>query len=127
MGAYDFLRMEMSAVDQNLTSVGGTKLLRVLLLINFAFLLLLIGPGSSHQLYLVERRMGLANIITHSFQFWFVGSTIVVTVLFIRMLFSRSQSLPSRSLAKLDWALFLSWWFVVAICCMFAFMMGMGG
>jgi hypothetical protein len=99
--------MEKSAVDQNLTSVGGTKLLRVLLLINFALLLLLIGPGSSRQLYLVGRRMG--------------------TVLFIRMLISRSQSLPSQSLTKLDWALFLSWWFVVAICCMFAFVMGMGG
>jgi hypothetical protein len=127
MGAYDLSRMEMNAVDQNLTSVRGTKLLRVLLFINFAFLLLLIGPGSSRQLYLVERRMGLAHVITRSLQFWFVGSTVIVTVLFIRMLISRSQSLRSQSPAKLDWALFLSWWFVVAIYCMFAFMMGMGG
>ena len=99
-----------------------------MLVINFVLLLALIGPGNSRELYLAERRMGLAHFITHSVQLWFVGSTVVVTALFIRMLVLRSKvAQAEQSPTKLDWVLFLSWWFVLAVCCMFAFMIGMGG
>lgn len=117
----------MSNTHSKSTHASGTGLLRILLLINFALLLVLIGPGNNRQLYLAERRAGVAHIVTHSLQFWFIGSTVVVTVLFIRALVSRSEAFPSRRPTRLDWALLLGWWFVGALFCMLAFMMGMGG
>jgi hypothetical protein len=117
----------MSSTDLKSSAARGTQLIRVLLMINFALLLALIGPGNNRRLYLAGRRMGIAHIVTHSLQFWFIGSTVVVTALFIRILLSTPKALRTSSPTKLDWALFLSWWFVVALCCMFAFMMGMGG
>jgi hypothetical protein len=119
--------VNVSSTDLKSSAARGTQLIRVLLLIDFALLLALIGPGNNRQLYLAERRMGIANIVTHTLQFWFIGSTVVVTALFVRMLVSRPKALHTSSLKKLDWVLFLSWWFVVAICCMFAFMVGLGG
>jgi hypothetical protein len=127
LSAYDFCQIEMSNTDPISTTAIGTKLLRVLVFINFVLLVALIGPGNSRQLYLAERRTGLAHIIVHSLQVWFVGSTVIVTVLFIRMLVFRSKALRSQNPTKLDWTLFLGWWFVVVACCVFAFMVGMGG
>jgi len=118
----------MSSTELKSPARRSVQLLRILLVINFVLLLALIGPGNSRELYLAERKMGLAQIITQSLQLWFVGSTVVVTALFIRLSVLRSKMLlVSQSPTKLDWALFLSWWFVVAICCMLAFIMGMGG
>jgi hypothetical protein len=68
--------------------------------------------------------MGIAHLITRSLQFWFVGSTVIATILFVRMLISKSKILRPT---KLDWALILGWWFVIVFFCAFAFMMGMGG
>lgn len=97
---------------------------RVLLIINFILLLALIGPGSSHQLYLAERRIGIANLIVRSMQLWFVGSTIIATILFVRMLVVKPKIVQPT---KLDWGLLLGWWSVIALLCAFGFMMGMGG
>lgn len=102
----------------------GPELLRVLLIINFILLVALIGPGSSRQLYLAGKRMGIADSITHFLQVWFIGSTILATILFVRKLVSKSVILKPT---KLDWGLFLGWWSIVACLCAFAFMMGMGG
>ena len=104
-----------------------SKLLRVLLIINFIVLLALIGPGSSHELDLKLRRLGIENLIVRAVQFWVVCATFLATLLFIQMLVSKSETLPPRSPTKLDWTLFLGWWIVIALCCMYAFMMGMGG
>ena len=90
-------------------------------------MLALIGPGSSHTVDLAVRRMGLEKIIAWSLQFWFVISTIFVTVLVGKMLISRSEPILRQKLTKLDWALFLSWWFVVVILSLFALIMGMAG
>lgn len=102
----------------------GPELLRVLLIINFILLVALIGPGSSRQLYLAAKRVGIAHFITYFLQVWFIGSTILATILFIRMLVSKSRILKPT---KLDWGLFLGWWSIAACVCAFAFMMGMGG
>src|SRR5215471_19573697 len=68
----------------------GTRLPRVLLITNFVLLLALIGPGSSHSLYLTETRLGVAHIIVRFLQVWFIASTIPATLLFIRLLASKS-------------------------------------
>ena len=104
-----------------------TKLVRVLLASNFVVLLALIGPGSSHELYVKMRRVGVAHIIVGAVQIWVVAATMLATILFIMMLFSRREEFPPRRPTKLDWALFLGWWIVIALCCMYAFMMGLGG
>jgi len=105
----------------------GTRLARGLLITNFVLLLALIGPGSSHSLYLTERRLGVAHIIVRFLQVWFIASTILATVLFIQVLASKS-AVPQRPRpTRLDWSLLLGWWTVLALCCIFVFMMGMGG
>jgi hypothetical protein len=92
-------------------------------------MLALIGPGSSRRLYLVLRRAGLANLITMSFQIWFVGSTILATALFARSLTKKSD-VGLEKLARpttFDWVLLLMWWTVLVFLCLYAFMMGLGG
>jgi hypothetical protein len=103
------------------------KWARVLLVTNFVLLAMLIGLGSNRKLYSAGKELGLAHIATHSLQFWFVSSTILTAVLFVRMHGSRAELLPTERPTKLDWALFLGWLFVVAIVCTFAFVVGMGG
>ena len=102
-------------------------LLRVLLISNFIVLFVLIGPGSSHQLYLKTRALGLAHIIVKAVQLWVLAATGVATILFIVMLFSTAETSRPRGPTKLDWSLFLGWWVVIGMGAMFAFMMGMGG
>ena len=102
-----------------------TRLLRALLISNFAVLLALIGPGSRHELYLKMRTVGVAHIIVGAVQVWIIAATILATILFITMLCS--DALVPRRPTKLDWSLFISWWIAVALCCMYVFMIGMGG
>ena len=103
------------------------RLIRMFLIGNFILLFALIGPGNNRQLYLAEKRLGIAHIITYTLQFWFIASTVLVSVIFIRSLLSKSEISRPQRLTKLDWALFVSWLFVLTILCLFAFMMGMGG
>ena len=108
------------------SSTGRTpRLIRFLLISNFIVLLASVGPGSSHELYLKMRTLGFAHIIVGAVQFWVVAATVITTVLFIAMLFSKRGA--PRRLTKLDWSLFLGWWIMVAMYCMYAFMMGTGG
>jgi len=106
---------------------NGRNLVRTILITNFLLLFLLVGPGNSRQLYLVENRLGIAHVIVFSFQFWLIASTILATVMFVRILSSRSEAWRTQRPTKLDWTLFLSWLLLVAIFCSFAFMTGMGG
>jgi hypothetical protein len=83
--------------------------------------------GNSRKLYSAGKELGVAHIVAHSFQFCFVSSTILTAVLFVRMLVSKAEVLPTGRPTKLDCALFLGWLFVAAIVCTFAFVVGMGG
>jgi hypothetical protein len=115
--------------DDN-TTVGTMKmrrLTRTLLIVNFVVLLLLIGPGGSRKLYLEEKRLGIADIITYSLQFWFIASTLLSVVLFIWILVSNSEGCRAQRPAKLDWALLLGWFLTATICCLYDFMLGLGG
>lgn len=107
--------------------LSALKLARTLLVVNFILLAALIGPGRSHKLYSEGRKLGVAHVIVHSLQFWFVASTTLVVALVVRILISKSEMWRAQRPTKLDWALFLGWIFVVTILCLFAFMMGMGG
>lgn len=103
------------------------KLARVLLIVNFVLLLLLIGHGSNYKLYLAEQRLGIADIIFHSLQFWFIASTLLAVVLFVWTLISRSEGNRTQRPTKLDWALLVSWISVIAIMCLWALVIGTGG
>ena len=102
-------------------------ILRVLLISNFIVLFAVIGPGSSHQLYLETRALGLAHVIVKAVQLWVLAATGGTTILFIVMVFSKTETSRPRKPTKLDWSLFLGWWVVIAMCVVSAFMMGMGG
>ena len=111
-----------------LRSDGKVRTLaRTLLITNFVVLIALVGPGSSRELYLAEKRLGIASVITYSVQAWFIISTIVAAVIFVLMIASKSEVWRAQRPTKLDWALFLCWMFLVTVVCLFAFMVGMGG
>jgi hypothetical protein len=105
------------------------KLIRIPLTINFVLLLALIGPGRSHALYIALKKAGVAAPITLALQVWVVGSTVVVTGIFLWRLLRRSDIPVQKPVipTMLDWTLFLAWWIVLIAVCLFAFMMGMGG
>jgi len=103
------------------------RLTRTLLIVNFVLLLLLIGPGGSRKLYLEEQRLGIAHFITYSLNVWFITSTIVSVVLYIWILVSKSERCRAQRPTRLDWALFLGWFFAVTTACLYAFMLGLGG
>ena len=102
-------------------------LARTLLVANFIVLIALAGPGSSRELYLAQKRLGIANAITYSVQAWFVISTVVAAVIFVMMNTSKSELVRAQRPTRLDWALFLSWMLLAAVVCLLAFMVGMGG
>ena len=104
------------------------KFVRIPITINFALLLALVTLGSSRELYLASTKAGVAAPITLTLQVWFVASTIFATVFFARSLFRKTEPQSEAMRPKtLDWVLILSWWAVLAIVCLFAFMTGMGG
>ena len=105
----------------------NTRLIRSILILNFILLLLLLGPGSSHELDLKLRRLGVENTIVWSIQFCFVAGTILATALFILAYTSKLKLQAVATPTRLDWILLLAWWFVILVLCLFAFMMGMGG
>lgn len=116
----------MSTANSQQTPQKRINLGRAIILVNFILMLALAGPGSSHQVDLVLRRAGVANLITLALQVWFIGSTLVVTLFFAWRL-RRSDGGAGRRPAKLDWVLLAAWWCVVILLSMYAFMMGMGG
>jgi hypothetical protein len=116
----------VSTADSPLHTGWQRKLFRVLLVVNCVLLLLMIGPGSSRSLYRALKQIGIDWIIGGAFQFWFIAATLIATALFARMLCSKPN--PTRpKLTRLDVALFLIWWMLVAALCVYGFSMGMGG
>jgi hypothetical protein len=85
------------------------------------------GPGSSHELDLKLRRLGIENIIGRGMQFWFVASTIIATALFGFVLWkNRREALPITSV-RFEGIMLLSWWLALLGICAYFFMLGMGG
>src|ERR1700733_844093 len=101
------------------------RLTRALLIVNFVLLLLLISLGSSHELYLAERRLGIADVITYSLNIWFIAATLLSVALFIWMVVSLSKGWRKQGPTAFDWALLIGWFLAVAICCLYAFMTGL--
>lgn len=119
----------MSAMGLGLSLRRPGSLARFIMIVNFVLLLALIGPGTSHSLELALRRAGIADLITLSVQVWFIGSTILASVLFTRAFAKKSivdLEKTSRP-TKLDWVLLLTWWVILFFLCLYAFMMGFGG
>ena len=102
-------------------------LTRALLIVNCVLLLLLIVPGSSHTLYVAEKRLGIANIIDYSWKICFIASAILSVGLFIWILVSKSKGWRKQGPTALDWALLIGWLLAIAILCLYAFMLGLAG
>jgi hypothetical protein len=119
----------MSNTNSKSSAGIGAMLIRVLVLINFVLMLVLIGPGRSHNLDLALRRAGIASALTLALQIWFVGATLLATALFVWGLLRKSDVTEAKTLRpkRLDWILVLTWWATVVILCLYAFMIGMGG
>jgi hypothetical protein len=120
---------QVTSADAKPTTHSLAKLIRAGLIINLVLILLLIGPGRSHELDLALRRVGLQNFINLFLQVWFVGSTLLTTMFFLWTLVKKPTAIMEKlpRPAPLDWALFLSWWVVLILVCLYAFMLGMGG
>jgi len=104
-------------------------LVRVPIIINFVLLLLLIGPGSSHKLYLALKKGGFADLIVHALQIWVTGATFFATAIFVWRRFKKSdlQAQQPAKGATLDGVLLLGWWIVLILVCLYAFNLDMGG
>lgn len=109
--------------------MSRTNLCRIILIVNFMFVLALVGPGSNRKLYLALKSAGVANLATLTIQVWFIGSTILATVLFAWAFAKKSDMGVVKHLrpTTLDWIILLAWWTVLVVLCLYAFMMGMGG
>lgn len=111
----------MSLLKQRISS-KPSKLIRILIVSDFALFALLISPlGTSRALYKAMRTSGWAGPITTAEQVWVVGTTLLATVLFFWRKFK------SDKVTRVDGVLLLAWWIVLTLACMYAFMMGMGG
>lgn len=99
-------------------------LVRVLLIANFAVMLVLIGPGRSHELDLALRRAGLEGLIGRSIQVWIVGSTVIATTLFLILAWKRKKILPR---IRFEGMLLIAWWVALLGVLAYGFMLGLGG
>src|SRR5271170_658287 len=89
-------------------------LMRFLLLVNFALLLVFLGPGRSGAVGLALRRTGFGDLIILCCQIWFIGSTLVATALFM-IVGWRKRNTPEGSSPRmiLEGTLLLAWWATV--------------
>lgn len=113
------------------TSQTVTRLVRTVIVINFALLLLLLSPlGHSHRLYETVRGAGIADVAFAVLLAWVIGSTLLVTALSVWRRLKASgapkEKLETRARA-LDDVLIAGWWIGLVLVCAYAFMMGMGG
>ena len=106
------------------------RLPRILMATNFFLFLLLISPlGTSHELYRRFEGTLFANVVGHSLQLWFVGSTLVATILpIVHSVRKRNVGDASSSRYQLiDFVLISLWWIVVIGTCLYALALGAGG
>ena len=125
------LRVEETDMASDLGQGIRTKarLVRILLLINFAVLLALLGPGRSHELDVALRRMELENLIGRFIQVWLVGSTLLASALFVVIVWTRRKTEPAGTLPqiKFEAVLLLAWSVILLGLMAYGFMFGMGG
>jgi hypothetical protein len=117
-------------VDSAWSVRKGARLIRILIGVNFVLMLALIGPGRSHELDLVLRRIGLEDLIGRSLQVWIVGSTILTTALFAGIAWKKRRMKPSETplpRIRVEGMLLLAWWVTLLGLLAYGFMLGMGG
>ena len=91
---------------------------------------MLISPvGRNRNLYKAMRGTGFAALITTALQVWVVGATLFVTALFLWRKTRKSDAVMGQQPRKAppDGVLLLTWWIVLGLACLYAFMMGLGG
>lgn len=122
----------MFSQEENIFS-GSRKTMRLILLINFLLFGLFVVPVTNHWIdkgLWALRSINLEDPVGWSLQIWLVGSTLVATALFGRMLWKKrrvtSAEVPSASL-RFEGILLLAWWLVVLGASAYGFMLGMGG
>lgn len=99
------------------------RIVRLVTTINLCIFVLYVIPATNR---LVDRGFGMLervnadDLVGRSLQIWLVGSTLVATALFVRMVW---RKVPS---AVLDGMLLLTWWAVALGSCAYAYMMGLG-
>ena len=114
---------KMNTANSNPGPVNSSKLIRILMIVNFGLFALLIGPlGRSRALYKAGKESGLAVPIITAFQVWIVGATLFATALFLWR-----KAKKSEAGSRLDGTLLLAWCVVLVFACLYAFNIGMGG
>jgi hypothetical protein len=120
----------MSSADSCGSIRKASRLTRLLVIINFALLSLLLGPGRSHEFDLALRRAGIEDVIGRSFQIWIVSSTILSTTAFAFTAYRKVKTSASDTALpsiRLDAVLLLAWWLAIIGFLAYGFMLGMGG
>lgn len=110
-------------------SIGrSVRLIRFLLLINFALLLILLGPGMSHKIDLELRSAGVEDLPGRLWQIWTIGSTLVASALFMIIGYKkRTAPEAARPRMILEGTLLLAWWATVLGFLIYGFVLGLGG
>ena len=115
------------------TSSGPRKAIRLITFFNFFVAALFVIPPAHRWVdrgFLALRSVHFEEPVGLSLQIWLPVSTLVATVLLVRMIWQRRRStaagLPSGSL-RLETALVAAWWVVVFGACAYGFVLGMGG
>lgn len=115
------------------SETGGRKaatLIRTLVIANFLLMLILIGPASSHNLDLTLRSLGVQELIGRTLQLWLAGSTLLLTGLFIRIVWKNRRiaevDLPKQRF-RIEGMLVIAWWVTILVIMAYGFMLGMGG
>ncbi len=106
----------------------AARVITFLVLANFVLLLLLLGPGRSHELDLTLRRAGVEELIGRAFQVWILSSTTLATALFAFIVWKKLRiHEPALPRIRLEGVLLLAWWVTILGFLAYGFMLGMGG
>ncbi len=109
------------------------KTIRAVTVVNLVLFVLFVIPvthRSVDRAFLALRSAGAEEAIGHLLQAWLVGSTIIATTLFGRMVWKKatvaSAEMPVPPLT-FEGVLLAAWWLVALGSCAYAFALGMGG
>ena len=108
----------------------GSSLVRIPIIVNFVLFVLLISPlGRDRDLYKAMRDSGLAASIARAAQAWVIGATLFATAAFFLRKIRKSNPVAGQATTSttLDGILLVSWWLVIILACVYAFVLGTGG